>query len=109
MPNDQLKQQRHALMAGPPILSIEKPCRLGDGILLLSEEEQERLRTIARTSFVDVQFFIPASGSGSRMFSFLKEFLEQPSAEGAQQAERFFSKLPAFSFFSKLPFNDYWD
>jgi len=103
MPNDQLKQQRHAIMAGPPILPVEKPCRLGDGILLLSEEEQERLRTIARTSFVDVQFFIPASGSGSRMFSFLEEFLEQPSAEGAQQAERFFSKLPAFSFFSKLP------
>jgi len=99
----QLKEQQEAIIAGPPVLPVERPCRLGDGILLLPEETQERLRTKARMSQEPIHFFIPASGSGSRMFAFLEEYLDYPSAERAQNVERFFSKLPHFAFYRKLP------
>ena len=95
--------QQQALQKGAPILPVVRPCRVGDGILSLSEEEQERLRAVA-SSFEDaIQFLIPASGSGSRMFAFLEEYLAQPSLELAEKAERFFSRLPEFALFRKLP------
>lgn len=100
---ESIQFQQQALQKGAPILPVVRSCRVGDGILSLSEEEQERLRAVA-SSFEDaIQFLIPASGSGSRMFAFLEEYLAQPSLELAEKAERFFSRLPEFALFRKLP------
>lgn len=100
---ESIQFQQQALQKGAPILPVVRSCRVGDGILSLSEEEQERLRAVA-SSFEDaIQFLIPASGSGSRMFAFLEEYLAQPSPELAEKAERFFSRLPEFALFRKLP------
>jgi hypothetical protein len=99
----QIEFQKKALLAGPPVLPVVRPCRIGDGILSLQEDEQDRLRLIAESSQEAIQFFIPASGSGSRMFSFLEEFIAHPSPERAEKAERFYSQLSDFAFFRKLP------
>ena len=37
------------------------------------------------------------------MFAFLEEFLTQSGFELAEQAERFYSRLPEFALFRKLP------
>jgi hypothetical protein len=105
MPNqdETIQLQQQALQKGAPILPVVRSCRVGDGILSLSEEEQERLRAVAGSSEEAIQFFIPASGSGSRMFAFLHEYLTQPSLELAEKAERFFSRLPEFALYRKLP------
>jgi hypothetical protein len=95
--------QQQALQKGAPILPVVRSCRVGDGILSLPEEEQERLRTVASSFEEAIHFFIPASGSGSRMFAFLEEYLAQPSQELAEKAERFFSRLPEFALYRKLP------
>lgn len=100
---ESIQFQQQALQKGAPILPVVRSCRVGDGILSLSEEEQERLRAVAGTFEKPIQFFIPASGSGSRMFAFLEEYLAQPSLELAEKAERFFSRLPEFALFRKLP------
>lgn len=103
MSDSQVNDEQNALKAGPPILPVVRPCRIGDGILALPEDEQERLRAVSASSPDDVQFFVPASGSGSRMFSFLEAYLSHPTNELTEQAQRFFSKLPSFAFFRKLP------
>ncbi len=105
MPNqdETIQLQQQALQKGAPILPVVRSCRVGDGILSLSEEEQERLRAVAGSFEEAIQFFIPASGSGSRMFAFLHEYLTQPSLELAEKAERFFSRLPEFALYRKLP------
>ena len=98
-----IQAQKAALQAGPPVLQVVRPCRIGDGILTFTSEEQERLRNVAASFNEAIQFFIPASGSGSRMFAFLEEFLTQSGSEVAEQAERFYSRLPEFALFRKLP------
>jgi hypothetical protein len=49
-------------------------------------------------------FFIPASGSGSRMFHFFFEFLENPTEENRSQVERFLNHIEEFAFFQKTQF-----
>lgn len=100
---ESIQFQQQALHKGAPIIPVVRSCRVGDGIISLSEEEQERLRVVASSFEEAIQFFIPASGSGSRMFSFLEDFLAQPSLELAEKAERFFSRLPEFALYRKLP------
>lgn len=94
--------QQKALEAGQPELSVLRPCKVGDGILSHSDEEKEVFRLRA-TNFTDqIHFFIPASGSGSRMFAFLEAFLEQQNFELTDMVERFLSRLPELALFRSL-------
>ncbi len=101
--NQRIETQRQAIRNGQQPLAVLRPCRLGDGILNCAHDEQERYRQIARHFTEPLHFFIPASGSGSRMFAFLFDYLQHPDTENTKQAERFFSRLPDFALFRKLP------
>lgn len=103
--NATIETQRQAILNGQQALQVLRPCRLGDGILSFTEEQQERYRQIARFFNEPLHFFVPASGSGSRMFAFLFDYLQHPNAENTKQAERFFSRLQEFALFRKLPQN----
>ena len=101
--NVQIAAQKQAIQHGQQTLPVLRPCRLGDGILSMTDEQQERYRQTARFFTEPLHFFIPASGSGSRMFAFLFDYLQHPDAENTKQAERFFSRLPDFALFRQLP------
>ncbi|MEN9994739.1 MAG: hypothetical protein RL762_1396 [Bacteroidota bacterium] len=101
--NVQIATQKQAIQSGQQILPVLRPCRLGDGILSMTIEQQERYRQTARFFTEPLHFFIPASGSGSRMFAFLFDYLQHPDAENTKQAERFFSRLQDFALFRQLP------
>jgi len=101
--NTHIETQRQAIQNGQQTLPVLRPCRLGDGILSITEAEQERFRQVARYFSEPLHFFIPASGSGSRMFAFLYDYLQYPDAENTKQAERFFSRLQDFALFRQLP------
>ena len=98
-----IAQQLEFIQHGAHPLAVLSPCRVGDGILSLSEDQKEHYRQLAHHRSVAVTFFIPASGSGSRMFEFLKEFSLYPNPENAQKAARFYSRLSEFALFQKLP------
>jgi hypothetical protein len=98
-----IAQQLEFIQHGAHPLAVMSPCRVGDGILSLSEDQKEQFRQLAHQSAVAVTLFIPASGSGSRMFEFLKEFIHYPNPENAQKAARFYSRLSEFALFRKLP------
>jgi len=97
-----IETQRGKVFGSHPKVDLVEPCRIGKGIMRLSEAEKfEALRYFELMKIVP-QFFIPASGSGSRMFQFLFDFLENPTEENRSQVERFLNHLEDFAFYRKI-------
>jgi hypothetical protein len=78
-------------------------CKVGEGILQLSDEQQAQFRTQFNQASSTNLFFIPASGSGSRMFEFLFDFLADPKEENRGAVERFLNHIEDFAFFYQFP------
>jgi hypothetical protein len=102
---DRIEQQRKLVFANNPTLNIVAPCTIGNGILRLSENEIKRYEEFFKSEEKNLCLFIPASGSGSRMFEFLYDFLDQPNENNRAQVERFLNKIQSFAFFRQLPAN----
>jgi hypothetical protein len=98
-----ISEQLAFIQSGSTPFEVLSACRVGDGILVFTDEQKEAYRQLAKQNALSLAYFVPASGSGSRMFEFLYEFVQYPNAENAQQAARFFSRLSEFALFRKLP------
>ncbi len=96
--------QREKVFGTQPELKLVGPCKLGEGIINSDDEQKELLINKFENTKLKTTFFIPASGSGSRMFQFLFDFIENPTEENTSQVERFFNNIEDFAFFNKLPF-----
>ena len=101
--NLDIDQQRDRVFGQQPDLNLISPCKLGEGVISCQEDQKELLIDKFDNTNVNATFFVPASGSGSRMFQFLYEFLEEPNDDNTSQVERFFNHIEDFSFFNKLP------
>lgn len=99
-----IEHQRELVIAENPTLKIVAPCTIGNGILRLSENEIHQFVEFFKNEEKNISLFIPASGSGSRMFEFLYDFLEEPNESNRAQVERFLNKIQSFAFFRQLPF-----
>ena len=95
--DDQLKRQQEQLQE-EPVLNVVDVCSPMNGILQFSEEEKVEFSDISLPK--NVSFFIPASGSGSRMFGFLFQYL----VDGIEtdDVRRFFKNLEQFPFFEEV-------
>jgi hypothetical protein len=100
-----IETQREKVFGEQPELKLVSPCKLGDGIINSDEEQRELLINKFENTDLKTTFFIPASGSGSRMFQFLFDFLEDATEENTSQVERFLNYIEDFAFFNKLPFD----
>ena len=100
---------------GIPNISLQKPALIGDGIVRLSEDMQQRLVQAYREAMdgLEVLKFTPASGAASRMFKALFGFLEafDPQndsldtylAQASNGPVRFFKEhLEEFPFYDKV-------
>jgi hypothetical protein len=98
-----LLEQKKAILNGVPSLDVIRPCRLGDGIIQL--ENDEELAFVQRFDLLTkhLSFFIPASGSGSRMFQFLYDYLNQTTELNQAQTEQFIRRISSFSFYKCFP------
>ena len=83
-------------------LSIIKPCTVGDGILQLTSEEFLSYKDKFDKGNHRVCVFIPASGSGSRMFEFVRDYLYNPSERARGLIEKLFSQISDFAFYQLL-------
>jgi hypothetical protein len=99
----EINSQREKVFNENPSLELVAPCKLGEGILRLSSEEKANYIEKYIQKNVPICFFIPASGSGSRMFEFLYAFLEEPNDENRSKVERFLNSISDFAFFKQLP------
>lgn len=98
-----IEVQREKVFGNQPDLKLISPCKIGDGVITSDDDYRELLMDKFDSSNPKTTFFIPASGSGSRMFQFLFDFLETPNDENTSQVERFLNHIEDFAFFQKLP------
>jgi hypothetical protein len=100
---EKIEHQRKLVFSENPTLKIVAPCTIGNGILRLSEGEIHQFVEFFKKEEKKISLFIPASGSGSRMFEFLFDFLEEPNESNRAQVERFLNRIQSFAFFRQLP------
>lgn len=96
--------QRQRIINGNPPMELIGPCRLNEGILKFSDSELNYLIDRSLQSVKSIGFFIPASGSGSRMFQFLHNYLEIPNESNSAFVEQFFNSMDKMAFYTILPF-----
>jgi len=78
--------QREAVFGQSALVCLEAACTIGNGVLRLDESMKQRAEQYFQNIQERPSFFIPASGSGSRMFQFLFEWSEQLGDEEDVQA-----------------------
>jgi hypothetical protein len=101
--NSKIEVQKERVMGAHPEVVLVSPCKVGNGILQISKQVQLYLTKIFEKEKFTSCFFIPASGSGSRMFQFLFDFLEEPNDENRSSVEKFLNHISEFAFFQQLP------
>ncbi|MBU2019447.1 MAG: DUF4301 family protein [Bacteroidetes bacterium] len=99
----EIASYREKIDKGNPSLILDRPCREGDGILCLSKEDQQAMLKLANSVKKEIKSFIPASGSGSRMFSFLFQYLNKADEKTTSQTEHFFSQIKDLAIYHFLP------
>lgn len=104
IPDEKEIQRQQTLVFGPePTIRLIKPCKVNEGILRLDPEMQKSYIQLFDKQHQRVSFFIPASGSGSRMIEFLHEFINSHEKEIEGKIELFMNSLENFAFFKQLP------
>jgi len=99
----ELQDQKEQVFAEKPKVSLVNPCSINKGILRLSPSQYQDTIDQFRNSPVDLSFFIPASGSGSRMFEFLHNFFKDTSHKDRNKVERFLNSLQDFAITRLIP------
>lgn len=96
MEEELVRQQKQ--LQEEPKLNVVDACLPSNGILRLTEKEVDGFTDVIFPE--NTCFFIPASGSGSRMFGFLFQYL----ADGVEtnEIQHFFKNLERFPFFEEL-------
>ena len=77
---------------------LDSACTIGDGIIRFNNKERQRAYRAYRELDISPSFFIPASGSGSRMFNFLYEWIEL--GKDTDVVSAFFNQFDLFPFAS---------
>lgn len=75
-------------------------CRVGDGIVRLTSQEIDFYSKAFDLTKQDISCFIPASGSGSRMFKFLFEWIK--NGDSSSELFDFFESIQDFPFYDNL-------
>jgi len=101
--DEEIHNQKLKVFSENPELELIAPCKIGEGILRLTSAEKEKYSDIYRKHQKPISFFIPASGSGSRMFQFLHDFIDEPNDTNRSHVERFLNSIADFAFFKQIP------
>ncbi|MBD3638908.1 MAG: DUF4301 family protein [Crocinitomicaceae bacterium] len=106
---DKTDIQRKKIKQGNPTINLQDSCRIGNGIQQLTSAEKAHLIQLyqERKDALEICFFIPASGSGSRMFSDFYAYLSEPENLDLQKAaQNFMANIQNLAIFQKL--SDDW-
>lgn len=101
--SEKIALQKVKIQSDESKVTLFAPCRVNEGIIQFSESEYGELRKQFPVQDKICTYFIPASGSGSRMFQFLHEFLVQPNGTNFANVERFLNHIKEFAFYHVLP------
>lgn len=99
---DKIQQERNKTFGEPTELEIIATSKLGNGILSFKSEQVDYYIQQYNQSKLSSSFFIPASGSGSRMFGFMHKFIVDPDEENQGKVERLLHHIHRFAFAKKI-------
>ena len=112
---EKIDQQLKIFSEGIPFVKIVKAGSIGDGIVSISEADQNRLVEFyeLNNQKKEIVKFVPASGAATRMFQFLFMFLNEFNPNGTsfetyinkkenKLLETFIKSLKDFAFFSSV-------
>lgn len=105
IPVEEAERQLALLRTPPPAIVLDRPCALGDGIMVLDDASRARLSREGQQVAVAgrVTKLVPASGAATRMFKELiaaMDAAERPSA--TPDVRTFFDQLDRFAFGAEL-------
>jgi hypothetical protein len=98
-----IAKQQNLVVSEQPEITLKAACKSNDGVVQHTDFERNHFINKFLTTKASTTFFIPASGSGSRMFQFLYDFLEEPNEENRGKTEKFLNYIADFAFFDMLP------
>lgn len=101
--NEGVELQKKQVFSGDAKVKLIAPCTPKNGIVVLTEAQKEAAKSTFDNSDIQPVFFIPASGSGSRMFQFLFEWLE--TKVETPLVKDFFEKVKDLPFFQSRGFS----
>ena len=96
----QIEIQRKKVFKSPPKIQLISPCEIGNGIIKLCPEEKKQYIDKFNHEKPEISFFVPASGSGSRMFQFIFDYLSNNNKSEA--INTLIMHLHKFAFFEKF-------
>lgn len=102
---EHVEAQINNFIQGFPQIQLTAPATAGNGLIVMSEEDESRYVSIFENSLssgLNTMKFVPASGAASRMFKDLYEYLESDREEEAEFIRFFFDHLEKFAFYEQL-------
>ena len=97
-----IAQQRSLILSSNPVVKLIASCKINEGISRFFPEEMAQFSTLFNSEKKSTCFFIPASGSGSRMFDFLYEYLENTNDENLKKSLFLLNNASSFAFYDEL-------
>jgi len=94
-----IKEQKERLFSSLSLPPIARACTLSDGIITLNAAQRTYFKGVFTMKKPSISFFVPASGSGSRMFDFLQQFLGSMGHEHADDVQLFMRNVDSFAFY----------
>ena len=101
---EEVDRQLALLRRGALPVRLNRPCRVRDGIVLLSPQEEEECLGVYDVALRTRRFmkFVPASGAASRMFREWHQGLREGGFASPAEREAFLGNLPRYAFFADL-------
>jgi len=101
---EEAERQLAVFRKGTMPVRLNRPCLAGDGIAVLSPEEQEEMLAVYEEALPGKRFlkFVPASGAASRMFKGWYGGLQAGGFESESERETFLGDLARYAFCGDL-------
>ena len=99
-----IMNQIHLFENGVPYISLNRPCRIGDGIDVIHEGDRERLIALHDEAAATGRLlkFVPASGAASRMFADWYRIMEGGRNGSEADAAKLAADLEKYAFTGDL-------
>jgi hypothetical protein len=101
---EEVSSQYEAICKGMVPLIIDRPCSIGDGIIVIPESEKEALISIHNQAAAkgNLTKFVPASGTASRMFRSWFTSYNKEGFNDTKEAESLKNEITKFAFYDDL-------
>lgn len=102
---DEINKQLHYFQKGFPFIQLVKPATIGNGIILLNDEEKPQYISLFEQYSCEHKIlkFVPASGAASRMFKDLYAYIEyEKTIEQLPSVKQVLEHIEKFAFYKEL-------